>query len=250
MKNTLILALGLMLAPAGFCQPRMVELNGLVALGNEKLALLTLKTDGSDGPASFMLAEGQARNGVKLLHVDMTNRRAEVDQAGMRETIVISGQAKLVATVGGGTDGGTNGLNRPVDPAVLAAYLNGDEVDKIKAGAPVVAFFGGAAASGTGTASGNSSGAANGSSTSPGSGQSTAKTADHSNEVWYQESVNIEQARLATAQDVVAGNATPWPRTPLTPASTPAQLIGPETVFGNQIPRWVPPGLVDPLPAK
>ena len=62
---------------------------------------------------------------------------------------------------------------------------------------------------------------------------------DQSSAEWYQESVSIEQSRLETAQSVLAGEMTPWPRTPLTPAGTPANLIAGETFFSNHIPGFV-----------
>jgi hypothetical protein len=81
------------------------------------------------------------------------------------------------------------------------------------------------------------------------SGQSSAPNAngvdpvialkDQSNNGWYQESASIEQNRLETAQSVLAGEMTPWPRTPLTPAGTPANLIAGETFFANHIPGFV-----------
>jgi hypothetical protein len=77
--------------------------------------------------------------------------------------------------------------------------------------------------------------------TSVGTANSSAASADQNSfagQLWYQESLNIEQARATTAEDVLAGNTTPFPRTPLTPAGTPDQLVGQEVFFSGNIPGY------------
>ena len=69
--------------------------------------------------------------------------------------------------------------------------------------------------------------------------------ADDTTQYWYVTSVGIEQNRLATASQVLSGALNPLPRTPLTPAQTPASLVGSETFFPNHIPGFVYTGSVD-----
>jgi hypothetical protein len=61
---------------------------------------------------------------------------------------------------------------------------------------------------------------------------------DQSETEWYQESVSIEQSWIQTAQSVLVGDMTPWPRTPLTPAGTPGDLVGEETFFSSHTPGF------------
>jgi hypothetical protein len=56
----------------------------------------------------------------------------------------------------------------------------------------------------------------------------------------------IEQSRASTTQEVLAGDMTPWPRTPLTPPGTHANLVGQEVFFSNHMPgNFVVPGFVN-----
>ena len=69
---------------------------------------------------------------------------------------------------------------------------------------------------------------------------------DQSSQEWYVESMVIEQSRASTTQEVLAGDMTPWPRTPLTPPGTPANLVGQEVFFSNHMPgNFVVPGFVN-----
>jgi hypothetical protein len=47
----------------------------------------------------------------------------------------------------------------------------------------------------------------------------------------------IEENRQNTVQDVLSGQMTPWPLTPLTPAGTPANLISNDGLFANHMPN-------------
>ena len=64
-------------------------------------------------------------------------------------------------------------------------------------------------------------------------------------QLWYQESLSFEQSRAQTAADVLAGRMTPFPRTPLTPANTPAPLVSQEVYFANYIPGFHVTGFLD-----
>lgn len=76
---------------------------------------------------------------------------------------------------------------------------------------------------------------------SPGSagGSDAGLNTDYTKQYWYITSQNIERTRLATAKNVLSGDMLPLPRTPLTPADTPAALIGSDTYFPTHIQGFV-----------
>jgi hypothetical protein len=243
MKIPLALAVSLLLSGPGALRAATLELTGTACLFGDKLALLVLYPAPPAAPVNFTLSEGQAQYGIQLMRVDTANRQVEIEQDGVKKIISMCGSPILPENTLG--PGMTNGAGAALDPQILAAYLNDDEeVKRIKAGNPAVNFSGGGAQAGSDQNSGGTGG------TATGAGQPADSTADHSKEMWYQESLTIEQRRIATAQDVLAGDATPWPRTPLTPVNTPAPLIGPETYFPNHIPGYVVHGSVNALAAQ
>lgn len=76
-------------------------------------------------------------------------------------------------------------------------------------------------------------------------GTTTSATALTSQE-WYIEASRMEEERIISAPDVLAGNSEPWPLTPLTPPGTLAALIGRGVMFSNHMPgNFVVPGYVD-----
>ena len=80
--------------------------------------------------------------------------------------------------------------------------------------------------------SGNNASAANDSGT--GTSAATSGIIDNATQGyhwWVKEAQRIEQARQATAQQVMDGTAQPFPMTPFTPPGTPAQLVGPNKMY-------------------
>ena len=243
MKPIPILAASLLLACPGALRADTVELSGLASLFGEKMALLVVYPAAKAASLNFTLSEGQSQYGIKLVQVDPVNHQVEIEQDGIKKFIYLSGSPVFTGSAGQGL---TGEAGAGVDPKVLAAYLNGnDEVERIKAGNPGVTFSGGGAKAGADNVNDTGTGAG-----AVLSSATTGGTADHSKEFWYQESLIIEQSRIATAQEVLAGDATPWPRTPLTPASTPAGLIGKETYYPNHILGYVVRGSVESLAAR
>ena len=236
MKTALTLAT-LLLAALGTLRAATVELSGFACLFNEKLALLVLYPSPPATPVNFTLSEGQEQNGIKLVAVDTVNHRVAIEQDGVRKIVSLSGTPILDNNAG---QPGTDVAGSTLDPQALATYLAGNEETKrIQAGNPVWKGAGG----GNGGASIQTGGNVNNSAGSTGS----ANAPDYTKEPWYQDSVVMEQTRLATAQDVANGDASPLPRTPLTPDITPPQLIGKETFYGNHIPHFIVPGYVEAL---
>jgi predicted RNA-binding protein len=244
-KYVLWLSVCLLFSPAVLGQLEPVRLTGLACLLNEKMALLTVTPDGTE-PMQMTLSEGQGQQGIKLLKVDMDHHQVEIEQNGVHQIINLCQPAKLVAENPTDTQmpGGTAGLGS-TPSATRAAYLSrNDKAERINAGAPTGATAGTGAKSGSDGDAGAASGAGSNSSAS-----SDTKS-DHSNEVWYQESQNIEELRKQTADDVLAGKTTALPRTPLTEPDTDKRLVGVETMFGNHIPHFVCPGTTASLAAQ
>ena len=77
-----------------------------------------------------------------------------------------------------------------------------------------------------------------GSSGSPTSSATPSGQNSYTSEVWYQQSLALEQWRAATAAQVLDGSMTPFPRTPLTPPGTPTQLVGQDVYFASHIPGY------------
>ena len=240
-----------------------VELNGLTCLFGDNLACFILYQPAAAKPQTFMLSEGESKFGIKLVAVDGAHRRALIEQCGVKKYVRIGGvpdlspaenaTLELVATAAEIAGGALT----PAEQKILDGFLVGNpEVDRIRAGKPIYNF------SATKKSASESD---NGSSTSPRSGTTPASTPipstatgspavaagepvkDPTKEVWYVESLIIEQDRITSAEDVMARRATPLPRTPFTPANTPARLIGKETFFSNHIPGYIVPGYMQPL---
>ena len=83
------------------------------------------------------------------------------------------------------------------------------------------------------------------SSGSPASAAAPAGQNSYTGEVWYQESLALEQWRAMTAAQVLDGSMTPFPRTPLTPPGTPTQLVGQDVYFASHIPGYKVIGYLD-----
>ena len=246
MKATFAAAFSGLLLLAGMLKSSAdtVELNGLTSLFGNKMAFLVLYQPAQTKPISFTLSEGESQFGIKLIGVDVGGHRVQVEQCGLKSFLHLCSTPDLTAPADGATE---LAADKPVAPdeKAIASYLSSVEVDRIKSGIASVNF---SAAGGdkknAGTASdpGSSKDSGNPINSGPASSQK-----NQSDEVWYQESLIIEQNRIATVKDVLAGDLTPWPRTPLTPAGTPAKLIGKETFFSNHIPHYVVPGYLNPL---
>ena len=208
--------------------PRAVELIGMAAILGDNRAIFVFNQPMPSSPRSFMLVEGESRFGIRLLAVDAASGCVRIENGGRKQSLRICTAPTLLSDSSGRGD--------------LAD-------DEMKAGNP---GWGTLPETGNGsTANGNRSSSNqnsnSGSNSAP--GQSPVSNSngvdpatapkDQSNAEWYQESLSIEQSRLETAQSVLAGEMTPWPRTPLTPAGTPANLISGETFFSNHIPGFV-----------
>ena len=245
MKAALILAGSLLLAglhPAAAAYS--VELNGIVSLFSHKTALMVLGRGEDNKPTSFTLSEGESQFGIKLLAVDVAGQRVQIERHGKISYLRLSGAPNITADPA--VETAVKPISQPV-PGELSvdSYLASEEVQRIQAGNPIYKFI--SAESNRKKNDANRSDDSNPGNGSKNSSSSAATTGagDFTKELWYQDSLIIEQQRAATVAEVLAGQRDPWPRTPLTPTGTPSQLLDRETVYSNHIPGFRVYGFVD-----
>ena len=217
----------------------LVELNGITCLCGEKMAFLVLHQPAQTDPLNFALAEGESQFGFKLLAVDAIGHRVQIEKCGVKKFLRLGCAPDVTALnhlqPAAAADPGA--LVEPVsmDGSSVASYLNSEELQRIKSGHPIwnaaVAGVDKKNTGGQNASAGNNAVAAS----NPGAPSSQP---DYTGELWYQESLSIEQSRAMTANDVFTGKLTPFPRTPLTPPETPGQLVGQEVYFANYIPGF------------
>ena len=245
MKAALILAGLLLLAglhPAAAAYS--VELNGIVNLFSHKMALLVLGRGEDNKPASFTLSEGESQFGIKLLAVDVAGQRVQIERHGKISYLRLSGAPNITADPA--VETAVKPISQPV-PGELSveAYLASEEVRRVQAGNPIYKFT--SAESSRKKNDANRSDDSNPGNGSKNSSSSAATTGagDFTKELWYQDSLIMEQQRAATVADVLAGRKSPLPRTPLTPPGTPGQLLDRETIYSDHIPGFRVYGFVD-----
>ena len=220
-----------------------VQLNGIVGLFTPKMAMFVLGRGENYQPTSFMLSEGESQFGIKLLAVDVAGQRVLIERYNKKSYLNLRGTPNLTAAAPAPPVVATT---NPPAPGELSVdkYLGSEAVQRIKAGNPVWSAAPPASRQNTG-APGDNAGAADSENNAGNSSTATAAPADFTKELWYQDSLTIEQERAATVAEVLSGQKTPWPRTPLTPPGTPAQLVDRETLYGSYIPGLRPYGFVD-----
>jgi hypothetical protein len=224
----------------------LVELNGITCLCGEKMAFFVLHQPARTDPLNFALAEGESQFGFKLLAVDAIGHRVQIEKCGAKKFLRLGAAPDLTVTANPepATTIGQPALDKsvPADGKSVASYLASEELQNIKSGHPIwTAAVAGADKKNTGgqnASAGNNAVAAS----NPGIPSSQP---DYTGELWYQESLSIEQSRALTANDVLAGRLTPFPRTPLTPPETPGQLVGQEVYFANYIPGYQVTGFLN-----
>jgi hypothetical protein len=222
---------------------RSLELNGISDIPGSKCAFFILtRPDVWVSPRSFMLAEGESEFGIQLLAVETASNCVQIEQDGRKQLLHIRspvefspfmisramGDAAKFSTQNEDGLAGNTDPNNPVsdqmagNPGYGNLPANGSRPNPGKKPTPKQAA----------TAISNLNGV-----------DPANALQDQSQTEWYQESANIEQNRIETASAVLAGEMTPWPRTPLTPAGTVSALVGAETFFSSHIPGFrQPPG--------
>ncbi len=217
----------------------LVELNGITSLCGEKMAFFILHQPARTDPLNFALAEGESQFGFKLLAVDPIGHRAQIEKCGVKKILRL-GSASDVTVTAKPEPAMTIGQpvldqSVPADGKSVASYLASEALQRIKSGHPI--WNGTVAGADKKNTGGQNASAGNNAVAASNSGAPSTQP-DYANEEWYQESVSIEQSRALTANEVLAGRLTPFPRTPLTPPETPGQLVGQEVYFANYIPGF------------
>jgi hypothetical protein len=214
--------------------PLAVELNGVISFFGVRHAFFVLHQPGS-APCSFMLAEGETRFGIKLLAVEGTLNHVQIENSGQKQTLRIcstpalssasgmAGPGETIFARGANGPGGSSGVDGAVDENVMAGNPG----------------WGTLAASSNSSDSEQNSNPDQNSAANPNGPDPATTLKAQSNTDWYQESAGIEVSRKETAQQVLAGEMTPWPLTPLTPAGTPRQLIATDGIFANHMPGFL-----------
>src|SRR5665213_1279450 len=211
-----------------------ITLNGIASLFGQNSAFLVLYQPAQTQPITFTLSQGEARFGIKLIAVDMTNHRVQIEKDGLKEYLRLTpapnlSEAGILAQV----TYANSKMSPEAQAEVLRFLSQNEEVKKIQAGNPSIA-------------SANSR-SLNSSSIDPASNSASQSSTDYTQAGWYQDSLNIEQNRVATARQVLDGEMSPWPLTPLTPTGTPAVLVGKDTLYSSHIPHFVDRSSVDSL---
>ena len=229
--------------------PLAVELNGLCSILGDKRAFFVLNSSAATDAHSysFMLAEGESEGGIKLIAVDMAANCVRIENCGQTQSLRICGTPNLSLFPDSPTAGNADRfLARGRDGPVGTPGAD-DLVAEITPGnpgwgtLPPVAVGNSSSPKQNATASQSATPNPSVAGNSKGSDPVAMLKGQADNE-WYQEAASIEQNRIDTASQVLAGEMTPWPRTPLTPTGTAGELVGNEVYFSNHIPGYVATG--------
>ncbi|MEI8288651.1 MAG: hypothetical protein WCH99_04215 [Verrucomicrobiota bacterium] len=246
MKAALILAASLLLAgwfPASAAG--LVELNGIVCLFGGKTALLVLSREAEAKPTSFMLSEGESQFGIKLLAVDVARQRVLIEQFGLKQYLRICSAPNLTISADGETGAEAGGFRLSGEKAV-EEFLASEVVQRIKSGDYV--WNGRASGGNQNTQAADNAdnpAAASTATAQKDTAQKDTAQKDYTKEYWYQDCLATEECRIRYAKEVLAGEMTPLPRTPLTPPGTPGKLMDREIIYSNRIPGYRMVGYVD-----
>jgi len=229
----------------GSAAPSELEMNGIVtALGDKRVFVKIRDTAGQE--IDYMLAEGQCRDGIKLLSVDLKNNVAKFDNHGTLQVLKICPTPELTAdsaisqnqrlVTSSHQPSAMAGAPRP--PSTAANPPKASE-ESSNVDYTAVAIAGGNPPTGSDsvpaatTPGANSADGTTAAETPSGSSSSSSEE----NSWWYAASQQIEQARGETASAVRSGVLPPYPLTPLTPPGTSPELIGPGQAFFNHFSR-------------
>jgi len=216
--------------------PPLIILNGLAIMSGDKRALF--KTWGPGGGKSYFLAEGEQRDGIEVLSVNIKASTVTVNNHGVVQTISICPTPALPATVIAAPNGAARlkpGGNNPGEAPAANFSVTANETQPSANGQ--ISQSGIALGTGGSRDGGSQSGGSsndNAAASDPADGSSGSMISDYTVQGyhwWTKEAQGIEQARGATAQQVMNGSIPPYPLTPFTPPGTPAQLIGPNRLY-------------------
>ena len=224
---------------------RSLELNGICDVFGHKNAIFVLtQPDIWTAPRSFMLAEGESQYGIKLLAVDMTSHHVAIKKDGLKQSLRLRSIMNLPPSPVSEAGNDTAKISARVGNGLSGNIDSDNSVDDRLAGNPGYGSLparGGSIPTPTKDSSRDRT-SASGSKSSNSNGLDPAVALqDQSQTEWYQQSAVIEQNRQETAPAVLAGEMTPWPRTPLTPSETSSKLVGSEAFYSDHIPGYRQP---------
>jgi hypothetical protein len=225
--------------------PAGIVLDGVTTILGDHRACFKVTFTAGAAEVGFMLAEGQARYGIKLLAVDARLNAVTISNQGLTQIIPICKTPTLLATAT--ADGNASirlgGRDNPGTVFTGNVEAQGNETQPAVNGQFPPGYAIGPGGLQNGSASGNNNdfsgntdnstdNSSNGS--SAGAGDNTSHTQLY--QWWVKEAEKIERARIETASRVMAGEWPPYPLTPLTPPNTLPQLIGPGSLYMNHGP--------------
>jgi hypothetical protein len=227
-----------------------LEVSGISSFFGSKSACLIFQQPNALAPHGFLLAEGQSRFGIRLISVNAVSNIVQVENGGqiqfLRLLTARNQASSSISETAEYQEFMAHLENIPshalqADDSVDMSKMNNTALNNIEingngmSGAQKIDNLGmnqNSPAGGNGVnASQNSPASLNGS-------NPAAALKDQSSATWYQDSARMEKNRMATASSVLAGEMEPWPLTPLTPAGTPANLIGDDAIYANHIPGF------------
>ncbi|HEV2691376.1 MAG TPA: hypothetical protein VG347_00620 [Verrucomicrobiae bacterium] len=224
----------LLLGSAVAGRAETVELTGMASLFGQKMALLAIHQPAQSKPLDVTLSEGETSGGIQLLAIDFSLRTVQILNAGQRQTLHICGAALATIVTNGGRVA-ANGIT----------VYHADGSYEFLANTTGVAGTAGLAVppNPAGGAPGNGVDPATPSKTDSNLNDDSASPPEQAKtyQWWVKEAEKIERARTETAARVKTGEWQPYPRTPLTPDNTPAELVSADEVFMDHGPGIVIP---------
>ena len=210
--------------------PPEIILNGIMTAFGNRSALFKVKPPQAAGKQFFFLSEGERAGGIELLSVDVRASTIKVRNHGVIQVIALCQPPQLLSIPGTAAPAGNGNINLPGNQGFLSG--NGQTGQTIGGKTPG-ADTGQSSQSGYAGGTGNPGLPATRSSANnnDNTGSQNPGTADPGTQevepFWVRSSREFEQLRIQTADAVRSGVNEPIPLTPLTPAGTPAELIGP-----------------------
>jgi hypothetical protein len=218
--------------------PPQIVLNGLTTVFGDKRALFkTLPTADSPKEQSYILAEGQRTGEIEVLSVDMKAGTVTINNHGIVQLITIcktpspvwAGPTVVADAVAADNNFSGTVPNERTDQATGSESQNsgGGQINfqSGNSSSPANSQPGSSANNGTATDNSESGNVASNDSSN------SNKNIPKQDPWWVTGSKGIEQARIQSRDMVLSGQADPQPLTPLTPAGTPANLIGDGQLF-------------------
>ena len=222
-----------------------LEVSGMVVFGNLKAAVLVMDGSLIKAGRSFVLTEGETRYGIRLLSVDMLNRRVQVDNGGEKLVLSIGRAhdvtamlAEMAAAQAAASVQERDGVQLPPSTEVNTALIPGNPGwGTLPLNTPVARAAAAANAQTPDTPSKSPAVASDPNVLISGDAGNPDSLTDSS---WYEASQRIERKRIATSAEVLSGEMSPLPRTPLTPPGTPLDLVdNANGVFANHSPDFL-----------